>query len=171
MKTKFSTKILALVLMLAMIVPMLVFTASAEQPSATLTFNDKSKRIEYSTSVQVWQENGVTLTNNKGSGSNIADYAAPARFYANTEIIIKAPGNITKIVFNCNRTSDATALQNSIDGAATVSSKQVTVTLDGTVNKSVFNKLRHQSVSGALAEFFTVHIFKNFFNCECLSAA
>ena len=71
------------------------------QVTATLTFDSKDKRTEYSTSKQVWEENGIKLTNDKEkSTTNVGDYANPARFYKNSTIKIEAPGYITKIEFN-----------------------------------------------------------------------
>ncbi len=99
--------------------------------NATLTFNDTSKRTEFSTSKQVWVENGVTVTNNKSSSTtNVADYASPARFYAKSELIVSGAGMKT-IVFDCNSSSYATALGNSITDATvsvSVSEDKVTVT-------------------------------------------
>ena len=63
-----------------------VFSVQAEE--VTLSFADKAQRTSYSTTQQVWAQNGITLTNNKSkSTSNVADYANPARFYKNSEII------------------------------------------------------------------------------------
>ena len=98
---------------------------------AELTFDaSKENRIEFSTTKQVWEQNGITFTNNKGSStSNVADYGGPIRLYAKSGITISAPGKITQIVFNANTSSYATELKNSISGAtATVNSKVVTVT-------------------------------------------
>ena len=92
---------------------------------ATITFDDKAKRTEYSTSIQVWEENGVKVTNNKASStSNVGDYVKPARFYKGSTVTIEYPG-MTKIVFNCNTAAYATDLSKSITGA--------TVTVDGSV--------------------------------------
>ena len=115
---------------------------STEEPEPTevtakLSFASTDQRTAYDTSKQVWEQNGIVLTNNKGSStSNVPDYAAPARFYKNSEIIIKVEGAITEIVFDCNDASYATALSNSIAGASavSVSSDKVTVTLDGSSN-------------------------------------
>ena len=119
-----------------------------EQPAektATITFDNTSKRTEYSTSKQVWQENGVTVTNNKAaSTSNVGDYSKPARFYASSELIVEI-ANITKIVFDCNSASYATALQNSItDATVTVSSDKVTVVFDTPVDSFKVAKLSAQ---------------------------
>ena len=113
--------------------------------TATLTFDDKAKRTEFSTSKQVWTENGITVTNNKGSGSNIGDYADPARFYKNTEVVIEFPSsNVKEIVFTVgeNEGTDTgkqyfTAFGNSLPAEITVtnnSSDAYTIT-DYTSNK------------------------------------
>ena len=79
------------------------------------------------------------MTNQKSSSTNnVADYAKPARFYAKSQILIECTlGNITKIVFDCNNSSYATVLKNSIGASATVSSDKVTVELNGT--STVYN--------------------------------
>ena len=100
---------------------------------ATLSFADKANRAEQTADKQVWLQNGITLTNDKaGSTTNVADYAAPARFYKSSTITIEAVGNITEIVFDCNSAAYATDLQKSIGGTATASDDKVTVKLDGT---------------------------------------
>lgn len=119
----------------------------SDQPAtvdATLTLDDKEKRTSYSTSQQVWTENGITLTNDKGiSTSNVGDYAKPARFYKSSKITVEAPGKITQIVFDCNSSSYATALKNSITsgGTVTVSSDKVTVVLTTPAESFVISSL------------------------------
>ncbi len=101
---------------------------------STLTFDDKAKRTTFTTSQQVWEENGVTLTNDKAASTNpVADYAKPLRCYQGSKVTVEADGGkISKILFDCNSSSYATALKNSIGTTATVSvsSDKVTVTLD-----------------------------------------
>ncbi len=97
---------------------------------STLSFDTKDNRTSYSTESQVWTQNGITLTNNKSkSTTNVADYANPVKLYANSEVIISATANITKIVFNCNETKYATALATTIGEGAVVDGKIVTVEL------------------------------------------
>lgn len=104
--------------------------------TATLTFDDKSKRTEYSTLKQVWTENGIILTNEKEDAStNVGDYSQPARFYKGSKIYVEAPGNIVNIVFNCNSSEYATDLNNSITNSYR-SGNDVTVTLEGNSTKS-----------------------------------
>lgn len=113
---------------------------------ATLSFASTAQRTSYSTSVQVWEQNGITFTNDKASSSSdVANYSKPVRLYANSKVVVECSlGNITKIVFDCNSSSYATALKNSISSTATASSDKVTVTLDGTTNSFNIAKLTAQ---------------------------
>jgi hypothetical protein len=100
--------------------------------TATLSFADKAQRTEFSNSKQVWEQNGIILTNNKASSTNnVADYAKPARFYANSQIIVECSlGLMTQIVFDCNSSSYATSLKSSLSTSGvttTISSDKVTV--------------------------------------------
>ena len=106
----------------------------------SLTFDaDKANRTSYSTTQQVWSENGITFTNDKASSSTpVADYGNPVRLYASSSITIAmADGSkIVKIDFLCNNTTYSTNLANSISGA-TVSGTTVTVELDSVENYTV----------------------------------
>ena len=148
MKIK-ANKILAVLCVIAMIMTMIVpmtLTAAAEE-TATITFDNTAKRTVYTTSQQVWTENNITVTNNKSaSTNNVGDYSKPARFYASSNLVVEAPGNITTIVFDCNNATYATAMKNSIGttASATVSSDKVTVTLDGKDSSFTVAKLTAQ---------------------------
>ena len=114
----------------------LVSFATAEE--ATLSFADKANRTAFDTSHQVWEQNGITLTNNKGkSTSNVADYANPARFYKSSQLIVETTQGMSKIVFNCNSNDYAKALASSIGEGASTSSKDVTVELNGETSFTV----------------------------------
>ena len=124
-------------------------TSGGTPVDATLSFANKAQRTSYSTSKQVWEQNGITFTNDKSSStSNVADYANPVRLYANSKVTVTALGKITKIVFDANSTSYATAMKNSIgtvSGATvTVSSDKVTVTFTDAVDSFVVAKLTAQ---------------------------
>ena len=99
-----------------------------ESATATLTFDDTSRRTTFTTEQQVWTENGITLTNNKSNSTdNVADYSNPVRFYKSSEIIIEAPGNITQIDATTSGSDYTKALQNSVSGA-TANGNVVTIT-------------------------------------------
>lgn len=121
--------------------------ADKAEYTSTLTFDDKAKRTTFTSSQQIWEENGITLINDKAASTNaVADYAKPLRCYQGSKITVNADGGeISEIVFDCNSASYATALKNSIGTTATVSvsSDKVTVTLDD-VTEFVVAKLTAQ---------------------------
>ena len=113
-----------------------------------LSFSAKANRTEFDTSKQVWQQNGVTVTNNKSaSTSNVADYAGPARFYASSQLIVEYSG-MTKIIFDCNNKDYATALVGSIGTVSGVTVTQnndkVTVVFASAVDSFNIAKLNAQ---------------------------
>jgi hypothetical protein len=113
---------------------------------ATLAFDNKAKRTEYDwKSKQVWEDNGVVVTNERVYfwTNIIGDYANPARFSRGTTLTVAVEGNISKIVFDCNKSSYANDLKNSFDSnvKANVENDKVTVELDGTDNSFVINSL------------------------------
>ena len=88
---------------------------------ATIDFSTKDQRTEYSTTVQKWENDGLTLTNNKGgSTNNVGDYANPARFYKSSQIIISYEG-MTKLVI------DANGISSNSDWKATLANYSYTV--------------------------------------------
>ncbi|MGN1066644.1 MAG: InlB B-repeat-containing protein, partial [Candidatus Fimimonas sp.] len=95
--------------------------------AASLTFDAaKANRVSFSKTQQVWQQNGITFTNDKAKGTNdIGDYTNPIRCYQNHTITIDFPAMV-KVVFNCNSESYASALAKSIEGSV-VSGKAVTI--------------------------------------------
>lgn len=105
--------------------------AAADEVTATISFADKSNRTELTTSTQVWEQNGITVTNNKGkSTTNVADYANPARFYKNSELIVECSGKISKIVYHCDDYASAKPAYNvALSGAITSGG---TVSVEGT---------------------------------------
>ena len=109
-----------------------------EGTAATLTFDNTSKRTTLTTDQQVWEENDITLTNNKASStSNIVDNSNPARFYKSSEIIISAPGAITKIVAKTSGSDYTTALVNSVEGGGATSDGN-TVTITPTASSNTY---------------------------------
>jgi hypothetical protein len=126
-----------------------VKSSTAEPVTATLSFANKAQRTSFSTTKQVWEQNGIKLVNDKGSSSsNVADYAAPARFYKSSKITVTAPGKITKIVYDANTNAYATEMKTSIgtvsNANVTVSSDKVTVTYSTGVDVVTVAKLSGQ---------------------------
>ena len=118
--------------------------------TSDLSFSNTNQRTSYSTSQQVWTQNGITLTNDKaGSTSNVGDYSDPARFYESSSITVTAPGNITQIEFNC-----VSGYVISITGAST-SGTTVTVTLNGTSDTYIVSSLSAQVRLTSLSVTYT----------------
>ena len=72
--------------------------------SYELSFADVANRTQGDTTIQVWEQNGIKVTNNKASStSNVnLNYYNPVRFYKNSEVIIEFPG-MTKLVVVSNK--------------------------------------------------------------------
>ncbi len=136
-------KILSVFVCVCMLASMLAITTSAA--SASITFDDTAKRTEFSTEQQVWEQNGIKVTNNKNeSTSNVADYSNPARFYKSSSVTIEYPG-MTKIEVTANSASYATALVNSIsDADVSADGKVVTITLAAAADSFTVAKLSAQ---------------------------
>ena len=126
-----------------------VAEGGGNEETATLSFANKAQRTTFSSSQQIWEQNGIKVTNNKASSTNaVADYANPARFYAGSNLEVTAPGAISTIVFDANSGSYATAMKNSIgtvSGATvSVSSDKVTITFTSPVESFVVAKFTAQ---------------------------
>lgn len=134
-------------LMLALVLcfGMIPTVATAEETSVEISFASTDQRTEYTTSKQVWANADVTLTNNKSaSTTSVGDYSNPARFYASSNLVIEAPGNITQIVFTASSSSYASALKNSAGDEATVSGSTVTITPTTAATTYTIEKLTAQ---------------------------
>ena len=116
--------------------------------TATIDFNNAANRVSYTTEQQVWNANGITVTNDKGaSTSNVGDYTAPARFYKSSNVTIACDTAFSQIVFNCDdyKTTYPTDLQNSItSGSVSVNGTVVTVTLDSAATSFAITNLAGQ---------------------------
>ena len=122
--------------LMAMLISLVSFAA---ETTATLSFADKAQRTVFNSNQQVWTQNGITLTNDKAASTNaVADYAKPARFYAGSKLTISCEGTIKQIVFDCNSSSYATTLKNSITSGATVTVSSDKVTAVPTTEASEF---------------------------------
>lgn len=110
-----------------------------ESGSYELSFADAANRTSFSSTQQVWEQNGIKLTNDKaGSTSDVADYVAPARFYKSTSLKVEKAG-MSKIVFYLNSGKPASGLTDSIsDSNASVSTEGYVVTVSFTNAVDVF---------------------------------
>ena len=121
--------------LLSLLCCMFAVISSKADVTATLSFADKAQRTTYSTDVQVWEQNGIKVTNNKAaSTTNVGDYANPARFYKNSELIVEVTASdatIKTIVFDCSDLDAkyVTAFETSIADGSTVTTENKVITI------------------------------------------
>ena len=117
---------------------------NAKEVEATISFESTTQRTFQDSEKQVWQNEGVTFTNNKAnSNTNVANYSNPVRVYGGSNIVVEHEA-MTKILFVCNSSSYATTLGNSIGAAATVDRSNVTVTFVNPVDEFTVASLSAQ---------------------------
>ncbi len=117
------------------------------ESSLTISFADTANRTEFTKTVQVWEQNGIKVTNNKaGSNVDVADYKDPARFYKGSDVIISCPDMIKMEI-------DCTGLESKYVGGwlnvtgATVTNNGgiVTVVFDSPIDEFTYTNLSAQS--------------------------
>lgn len=117
---------------------------NAKEVEATISFASTAQRVSQNSEKQVWQNEGVTFTNNKASSStNVANYSNPVRLYGGSNVVVEHEA-MTKVLFVCSSSSYATALKNSIGTAATADGSNVTVTFVNPVDEFTIASLSAQ---------------------------
>ena len=116
-------------LLSAMLLSMMSFAA---EYTTTISFANKAQRTVFTDEQQVWEQNGLVVTNDKAaSTNNVGDYANPVRFYKSSAVTVKCTlGTIKKIVFTCGSYQDKDYpgdLAASIGAEASVNGLDVTV--------------------------------------------
>lgn len=124
-------------------------SGGVELPSdaaAVILFNDIANRIEYSTSKQVWSQNGITVTNDKASStSNVGDFSDPGRFYKSSNLTISYTEAITTIVINTPGGKYCYSATDTIEGATlTLDGNNMIITLDTPATSFTISKLAIQ---------------------------
>ena len=140
--------------LMAMLFSVMSFAAEA---TATISFANKAQRTEYSTSKQVWEQNGIVVTNEKASStSNVGDYSNPARFYKSSKVTIKCNlGNITKIeISGCGENKYATPWNTNSD--AQVSGTNATITPKSSSDTYTIATLNGQARAGQMVITYEV---------------
>ena len=128
--TTYSNFAKRLVMSLMVLMTVGVTNLWADIYTATLTFDDLSKRTEYNQSQQVWEENEIVFTN-KSTNETTIDQGHnynPIRCFAKTSITIECPGKITKIVATASTEEYAGNLDKSVGQEASKSGNNVTIT-------------------------------------------
>ena len=130
----------------------------AAEATATISFADKAQRTVYTTSQQVWEQNGIVVTNDKAaSTSNVGDYANPARFYKNSKVTIQCTlGNIKKIEISGWGDSKYNVWATSIGSEATESGSSVVITPTAVSDTYVANMTGGQARAGKMVVTYEV---------------
>ncbi len=137
----------------------------------TITFDaDKTQRTEYSTSIQKWENEGLTFVNNKASSTtNVGDYGAPGRFYKNSQIIIEFP-EMSKLIIDASGIGSSYLWEASLDAAGvsyTVADGIYTITFAEAVNSielTAANQVRANSITAIVAHEC---VYDNDFDADC----
>lgn len=107
--------------------------SSTPTSTAAITFDSESKRTSYSASQQVWYENGITVTNDKGASTTSVNSAVnPVRFYANSNVTIACP-KMTQIVITAGSSDYANAWKNTYDADPSAYPDVKRISVDGSV--------------------------------------
>ena len=141
--------------LMAMLMSVMSFAAEA---TATISFANKAQRTVYTTSQQVWEQNGIVVTNDKASSTtNVGDYANPARFYKGSKVTIQCTlGNIKKIEITGWGDSKYNVWVASIGSEATASGSSVIITPTATSDTYVANMTTGQGRAGQMVVTYEV---------------
>ena len=122
----------------------------AKKPSetvVTISFNSTANRTVFTTTQQVWEQNGITVVNDKAKSTvNVADYSNPARFYMGSSLTISYPG-MTKLEIDCSNLDSKyvnswLGVQNA---TATKNGSIVTIVFDTPVDSFTYTNLSAQA--------------------------
>ncbi len=122
----------------------------AKKPSetvVTISFDNTANRTVFTTTQQVWEQNGITVVNDKASSSsNVADYSNPGRFYKGSNVTISYPG-MTKLEIDCSNLDSKYV--NSWLGVQTATATKngsiVTIVFDTPVDSFTYTNLSAQA--------------------------
>ena len=122
----------------------------------TIDFSNAEQRTELTTQIQIWTNEGLTFTNNKLTGNNIADYTDPIRIYKNSGIVIEFP-EMSKLIIDASGVGNDYLWDATLTDAGlsfTVENKIYTITFAEAVNSlelTCANQVRANSITAIVA--------------------
>ncbi|MBR3909437.1 MAG: endonuclease, partial [Clostridia bacterium] len=126
---------------------------------ATISFADLANRVSADENQQVWAQNGITVTNDKGNSTSPVNpnYYNPVRFYKNSDVTIEFPG-MTKIEIDCTnieaKNKNAWVNSCSDDNAtATLNGNIVTITFASAVDSFKIQFTDNQARANSIAVY------------------
>lgn len=144
-------KIISILACVCLLLSVMIIPVSAAETTATITFDDPSK-AQWSTSQQLWQENGITVTNNKAASTSNIDvakkYSNPARFYKSSEVIVEYPSMTKLVIDHTGQQSKYVGWKDSFsdtNATAVADANTTTITFATPVDSFKFNSMSVQS--------------------------
>lgn len=131
--------------------------------AASISFDNETARTSCTKDQQVWETNGLKLTNNKASSStDVGNYADPVRFYKDSEVIIEYTG-MKKLVINSSENNGdkkyftwiKTAITNAVGNNGTVTSEGtvITIVFNSACDSFTFNSTQGQTRMVSIAVY------------------
>ena len=120
--------------------------AKPTESTVKISFADSANRTSFSKTQQIWEQNGIKVTNDKASSTvDVADYKNPARFYAGSNLTISYPGMV-KIEIDCSGLADkyVSGWLNVTGATATNNSGIITIEFASPVNSLTYTGLSAQ---------------------------
>ncbi len=123
--------------------------------SAVISFRDVANRVSYSTEQQVWEQNGITVTNDKASSTtNVYNNTSKndmIRLYKGSKLTVEYPG-MTRLIFThtapVNGTEYVNGLTKALEGrddvVVTVNGLTVVVDLKEAADSFVVEEMKYQ---------------------------
>ena len=128
-----------------------------ESTALTISFTNDSNRTTFTKTRQVWEQNGITVTNDKASSNiDVANYSNPARFYAGSNLTITCPG-MTKIEINCQGLDSkyVGGWLNVTGATVTNNDGIVTIVFDSPIDSLTYTGLSAQSRAYSITVYVT----------------
>ena len=122
----------------------------------TIDFSNAEQRTELTTQIQIWTNEGLTFTNNKLTGNNIADYTNPIRIYKNSGIVIEFP-EMSKLIIDASGVGNDYLWDATLEAAGlsfTVENQIYTITFaeaKNSLNLTCANQVRANSITAIVA--------------------
>ena len=122
----------------------------------TIDFSNAEQRTELTTQIQIWTNEGLTFTNNKLTGNNIADYTNPIRIYKNSGIVIEFP-EMSKLIIDASGIGNDYLWDATLEAAGlsfTVENKIYTITFaeaKNSIELTCANQVRANSITAIVA--------------------
>ncbi len=139
-------KIISILACVCLLLSVMIVPVSAAD-GVTISFADGTNRTSYSTEQQVWEQNGITVTNNKSSStSNVRDNVNDGhiRCYKGSEVIVEYPAMTALVISAINNYAAWDGSFTDSNATASVSGTTITITFAEPVDSFTFAAMSAQ---------------------------